>query len=143
MRVLVDVGRGRVMLGGVELTGQWVDFYAMLAVTRTSERGAEELVPAEAVARIGPWRHKAKGLLHTIESTYDQAFFFETRARIEMEMPTGDSEPASDLDKAEKLYLDAGDAASSKRVRDMASSIRASGRCATDCRRPRSRRRSR
>ncbi len=93
--------------------------------------------------RARQFLQEAEALLHTIESTYDQAFFFETRARIEMEMATGDSEPACDLDKAEKLYLDAGDAASSKRVRDMASSIRASGRCAAKCRRPRPRRRAR
>lgn len=59
MKVLVDAQNGRVTLGRLEVRGQWMDFFALLALARTIDRGAEELVSAGAVARVGPWRHKA------------------------------------------------------------------------------------
>jgi hypothetical protein len=59
MKVLVDVRDDGVTLGNVEFRGQWVDFYAILALARTGSRDADKLVSSEAVARVGPWRHKA------------------------------------------------------------------------------------
>ncbi|WP_433931174.1 hypothetical protein AB3662_43660 [Sorangium cellulosum] len=58
MELRIDVKAERVALGGTTLTGQWVDFYAMLALSRAGEVDAPAFVGAEAVARAGPWRHK-------------------------------------------------------------------------------------
>jgi len=59
MKLLVDVEAPRVQIGTVELGGQWVDFYALLALARTERVNPQAYVSAEEVARLGPWRHKA------------------------------------------------------------------------------------
>ncbi|UQA59015.1 hypothetical protein [Polyangium aurulentum] len=59
MRLRVDVEAARVQIGTVELGGQWVDFYALLALARTERVHPRAYVTAEEVARVGPWRHKA------------------------------------------------------------------------------------
>ncbi len=58
MKLVVDVEAERVRLGTSELGGQWVDFYALLALARTEEGATEGLVTAASLFRVGPWRHK-------------------------------------------------------------------------------------
>lgn len=59
MNLSIDVEAERVQLGALELYGQWVDFYAALALVRTDRGDPLAFVSAEALARVGPWRHKA------------------------------------------------------------------------------------
>lgn len=58
MKLVIDVEAERVRLGANELGGQWVEFYALLALARTDAAAPEALVTAEALSRVGPWRHK-------------------------------------------------------------------------------------
>jgi hypothetical protein len=53
--LIIDVEAEAVRLGSVQRRGQWVDFYAALACTPTPRT----YVSAEAIARVGLWRHKA------------------------------------------------------------------------------------
>jgi hypothetical protein len=59
MDILVDIKTGVVRIGERALTGQWVDFYALLGLARSDETAAEAPVTADTLARTGPWRHKA------------------------------------------------------------------------------------
>jgi hypothetical protein len=59
MNILVDVKTGVIQLGERRLKGQWVDFYALLAIARSAEAAADPPVTADVLARTGPWRHKA------------------------------------------------------------------------------------
>lgn len=64
MQLNLDIATEHVRIGGedapgrLDLTGQWVDFYALLSL---SLLGPDPLaqVTADALARVGPWRHKA------------------------------------------------------------------------------------
>ena len=55
----MDVEAGRVLVDSVEFPKQWLDFYAILALSRTDEATSASFVSADTVSRIGPWQHKA------------------------------------------------------------------------------------
>lgn len=59
MELSIDVDAERVRLGETDLHGQWVDFYAVLALARTEAADPLAFASAEALSRVGPWRHKA------------------------------------------------------------------------------------
>jgi hypothetical protein len=59
MKVYVDVVKERVRLGKLSLEGQWVDFCALLAVSRCEGPDPDRYLSAEELARVGSWRHKA------------------------------------------------------------------------------------
>jgi hypothetical protein len=58
MKLRVDIEAGRVFIDSVELRNQWVDFYAVLALSRLNSSSAQMFVGVDAISRIGPWRHK-------------------------------------------------------------------------------------
>jgi hypothetical protein len=78
--------------------------------------GAEWSVEMGDAARARTYLAEAEGLIKTLESTFDQAYFLEVRAAVELFDPTGESDPAQDLRASARLYEDARDNASAARV---------------------------
>lgn len=99
MKLLIDVHGERVELGSIELRGQWVDFYALLALARTEQNDPDAYVTAATVSRVGPWRHKAAGSVGKEVSRHlatlagnqlDSAIGFQGRTRMwRLELPPG------------------------------------------------------
>lgn len=58
MRLSVNIDSGRVLLDSNELRNQWLEFYAILALCRLNPSSTHLFVGADAVGRVGPWRHK-------------------------------------------------------------------------------------
>jgi hypothetical protein len=70
-------------------------------------------------ARARRYLAEAEGLLRTIESTYDHAYFLEVRARIDHADSGGAGDPARDLRTARRLFARVGDARGVARVRGL------------------------
>ncbi|MDI1428221.1 hypothetical protein [Polyangium sorediatum] len=59
MKLIVDIELEQVKLGKeAPLKGQWLDFYAALALARTGKRRDADFVTAESLSRVGAWQHK-------------------------------------------------------------------------------------
>lgn len=55
----IDVSAAVVHFGTIQWRDQWLDFYALLALASAEATNPRRYISADALARVGPWRHKA------------------------------------------------------------------------------------